>query len=200
MAESTANNELDTANQATIGSSNVAEVHLEESLVPEVEIVIPENEIIHVHIVCHSHDDVGWQMPPEQYFNMRVRDIITSVVKALEANPKRKFSQTEIYYFEMWWREQSIEIKERVKKLVKDGQLEFINGGWVSNDEACPSYEEVIMNMMTGHSFLKQNFDFVPKHAWHADAFGHSAATVELFAKMGFESISFARIDDEEKN
>lgn len=55
------------------------------------------------------------------------------------------------------------------------------------------------MNMMTGHQFLKKNFGIVPKHAWHADAFGHSSSTVELFSRMGFETISFARIDDEEK-
>ena len=44
-----------------------------------------------------------------------------------------------------------------------------------------------------------KNFGIVPKHAWHADAFGHSAATVELFSRMGFKTIAFARIDDEEK-
>jgi alpha-mannosidase len=86
-----------------------------------------------------------------------------------------------------------------VRRLVKDGQLEFINGGWTSNDEACPTYEEIIMNMFTGHAFLKKNFGILPKHAWHCDAFGHSASTVELFSRMGFETISFARIDDEEK-
>lgn len=53
--------------------------------------------------------------------------------------------------------------------------------------------------MMTGHEFLKKTFNYTTKHAWHADAFGHSAATVELFAKMGFETISFARVDDQEK-
>ena len=77
-------------------------------------------------------------------------------------------------------------VREDVRQLVRDGQLEFINGGWSANDEACPSYEEVIMNMMTGHQFLMRNFGVVPKHAWHADAFGHSASTVELFARMGF--------------
>ena len=52
------------------------------------------------------------------------------------------------------------------------------------------------MNIMTGHSFLKQTFGVVPKHAWHPDSFGHSAITPELFSRMGFETISFARIDD----
>lgn len=86
-----------------------------------------------------------------------------------------------------------------MKKLVSEGRLEFINGGWVSADEACPSYEEQIMNMMTGHAFLKRTFDVTPKHAWHPDSFGHSSATPDLFSRMGFETISFARIDDDEK-
>lgn len=69
-----------------------------------------------------------------------------------------------------------------------------------SNDEACPTYEEIIMNMMAGHEFLKRTFNITTKVAWHADQFGHSAATVELFANMGFESVFFGRINDEEKN
>lgn len=69
---------------------------------------------------------------------------------------------------------------------MKEGRLEFINGGWVASDEACPTYEELIMNMMQGHIFLKKTFGITPKHAWHADSFGHSAAVPELFARMGF--------------
>lgn len=64
---------------------------------------IPESEMIYVHLVCHSHDDVGWQMPPEQYYFMRVDGIITTMVKALKMNKNRRFSQTEIYNFERWW-------------------------------------------------------------------------------------------------
>jgi alpha-mannosidase len=70
----------------------------------------------------------------------------------------------------------------------------------VSADEACPSYEEQIMNILVGHAFLKKTFGVVPKHAWHPDDFGHSSATPEIFAKLGFETISFARMTDEEKN
>jgi len=53
--------------------------------------------------VCHSHDDVGWQLPPELYFSQRVEQIISSVVRALLKDPKRRFSQTEMYFFERWW-------------------------------------------------------------------------------------------------
>lgn len=83
---------------------------------------------------------------------------------------------------------------------MSEGRLEFINGGIVSSDEACPTYEDLITNMMTGNAFLKREFNITTKMVWHPDSFGHSAATPELYAKMGFEAIFFARIDDDEKN
>ena len=75
-----------------------------------------------------------------------------------------------------------------------------MNGGWAASDEACPTYEELIQNIMAGHAFLKKTFGITPKHAWHLDAFGHSASTPELFSRMGFETITFARMNDEERN
>lgn len=72
-------------------------------------------------MVCHSHDDVGWLNTPEEYYEERVNKIITSVVQALIDNPKRKFSQTEIYYFERWWNAQDDITKHDVRRLVKNG-------------------------------------------------------------------------------
>ena len=40
----------------------------------------------------------------------------------------------------MWWDEQDEEMKEKVKNLVKTGQLELLSGGWSMHDEACPTY------------------------------------------------------------
>jgi hypothetical protein len=43
-------------------------------------------------MVCHSHDDVGFQSTPEEYYNNKVREILNSVIQALQDDPKRKFS------------------------------------------------------------------------------------------------------------
>ena len=45
-----------------------------------------------------------------------------------------------------------------VKKLVKEGRFEFLNGGWVASDEACPTFEDLILNIATGHEFLRREF------------------------------------------
>jgi len=73
--------------------------------------------------------------------------------------------------------------------------LEFANGGWSATDEACPSYEDMINNMVIGHQFLKREFGVVPRTGWHIDAFGHSAGNARLFADFGFEIQFFARAD-----
>lgn len=38
-------------------------------------------------------------------------------------------------YLERWWRDASFSKKEDFIKLVKNGQLEIVGGGWVMNDE-----------------------------------------------------------------
>ena len=38
-------------------------------------------------------------------------------------------------YLERWWRDASHSEKEAFIKLVKNGQLEIVGGGWVMNDE-----------------------------------------------------------------
>ena len=82
-----------------------------------------------IHVVPHSHDDVGWLKTVEQYFDGSRRDIqwtgvrteLTSVIDALWANPDRKFSEVEMKFFSMWWDLQSDDMKNRTKSLVKNG-------------------------------------------------------------------------------
>jgi hypothetical protein len=66
--------------------------------------VSAEGDATVFHFVCHSHDDVGWNLSPDEYYEQRVNKIISSVIAALLENPLRRFSQAEVYYFERWWR------------------------------------------------------------------------------------------------
>ena len=91
-----------------------------------------------VHLVPHTHDDVGWLKTVDQYFigsnntiqHASVNNLITAVVAALKRNPERKFINAEQAFFQRWWRQQSDETKDAVRGFVRSGQLEFVNGGW----------------------------------------------------------------------
>ena len=51
-----------------------------------------------------------------------------------------------------------------------------MNGGWVANDEACPTYQEIINNFMIGQEFIVKEFgeEALSKIGWQLDPFGHS--------------------------
>ena len=64
-----------------------------------------------IHVVPHSHDDVGWLVTMNQYFEGSKKDIawgnvkleLTTVIEALLANPERKFSEVEMSFFKKWY-------------------------------------------------------------------------------------------------
>jgi len=63
----------------------------------------------------------------------------------------------------MWYKVLDDNTKKVVKKLIKNGQLEITQGGWVASDEACTNYEDLILNMHIGHKFLWEEFQVKPK-------------------------------------
>ncbi|CAO2829686.1 unnamed protein product [Amaranthus hypochondriacus] len=163
---------------------------------------------INVHLVPHTHDDVGWLKTVDQYYvgannSIRgacVQNVLDSVISALSEDENRKFIYVEIAFFQRWWRQQSPKLKAKVKELVHSGQLEFINGGMCMHDEATTHYIDLIDQTTLGHQFIKNEFDQTPRVGWQIDPFGHSAVQAYLLgAEVGFDSLYFARIDYQDR-
>merc|ERR1719376_44225 len=83
---------------------------------------------LNVHLVSHTHDDVGWLETVDQYYADQVQFILDTVVQELANDPAKKFIYVEMAFFWRWWKEQDDATRETVKGLVSRGQLEFING------------------------------------------------------------------------
>lgn len=89
-----------------------------------------------MHVVAHSHNDVGWLKTLDEYYygtnatidTGGVQYILDGVVAELLENPERKFIYVEQAFFQRWWTEQDDQTKASVRALVQAGQLEFING------------------------------------------------------------------------
>jgi len=64
-----------------------------------------------IHVVPHSHDDVGWLKTVDEYFYGARKDIqftnvqveLTNIMNALSDDPRRRFSEVEMKFFRMWW-------------------------------------------------------------------------------------------------
>ncbi|EDO37584.1 predicted protein [Nematostella vectensis] len=166
-------------------------------------------EKLQIHIVPHTHDDVGWLKTVDEYFygannsiqHAGVQYILDSVIPALNEDPNKRFIYVEIAFFKRWWDQQNVEMQEIVKKLVLQKRLEFINGGWCMNDEAATHYNAIIDQMTVGLKFIEETFgsDARPRIAWHIDPFGHSNEQASLFAQMSFDGFFFGRIDYDDK-
>lgn len=156
-----------------------------------------------VHLIAHSHDDLGWKKTVDGYFsggrpdiqNAYVEMTLDTTIAELMKNPNRKYTQVEMKFFQMWWQEQDDDTKANVRYLAQNGQLEFVNAGWSMHDEACAHYEDMIDNMMAGHQFLLSEVGVKPRIGWQIDPFGHSNTNSRLFAEMGFDAVIFARGD-----
>ncbi|KAH8283706.1 hypothetical protein KR018_012605, partial [Drosophila ironensis] len=165
--------------------------------------------MVNIHLVPHSHDDVGWLKTVDQYFyghknniqHAGVQYIIDTVVSELIKNPDRRFIQVETSFFSKWWAEQSETGKEIVKKLVNEGRLQFTNGAWSMNDEAAVNYQSVIDQFALGLKFLDDTFGVCgrPTVGWQIDPFGHSREQASLYAQMGYDGEFFSRMDHNDK-
>ncbi|CAK9171223.1 unnamed protein product [Ilex paraguariensis] len=169
--------------------------------------VIVEGKL-NVHLVPHSHDDVGWLKTIDQYYvgsnnsiqGACVENVLDSVVMSLRRDSNRKFVFAEMAFFQRWWEGQTLEIQEEVRKLVDAGQLEFINGGWCMHDEAICHYIDMIDQTTLGHRLIKNQFNKTPRAGWQIDPFGHSVVQAYLLgAELGFDSVHFARIDYQDR-
>ena len=175
-----------------------------------------EPDMLNVHLVAHSHDDVGWLKTVDQYFqgsnrkgwvgweeNQRagVQYTIDTVVEELAMDPEKKYIQVETAFFWRWWKQQDEDVREIVRALVNQNQLEFIGGGWSMNDEGASHYAAIVDQMSLGLRRLNDTFGAcgVPKVAWQIDPFGHSKEQASLFANMGFDGLFFARLDWRDK-
>lgn len=129
---------------------------------------------ITVHVVPHTHDDVGWLKTVDQYYlgannsiqHAAVHHILDTVIEQLQRNPDRKFIYVEQAFFQMWWQRQTPEVQAQARTLIQNGQLEFINGGWcahtrVTRKERPPACDPLRHAVLTrsNHSLA---FAFVP--------------------------------------
>ncbi|XP_016979624.1 lysosomal alpha-mannosidase [Drosophila rhopaloa] len=166
--------------------------------------------MVNIHLVPHSHNDVGWLKTVDQsYYGYKnaihhagVQYILDNVVSELIKDPNRRFIQVETAYFAKWWKVQSETMKKVVTKLVNEGRFEFTGGAWSMNDEADVNYQGVIDQFTVGLKFLNETFGACarPRVGWQIDTFGHSREQASIFAHMGYDGQFFSRMDHNDKD
>lgn len=143
----------------------------------------------------HSHNDPGWLKTFEGYFKGQTKHILDNMLKFLSDHPSMKFIWAETSYFAYWWETiSSEEDKDKVRKLLEDGQLEIVTGGWVMNDEANTHIYAMILQLMEGHEWLKKHLGYTPRYGWAIDPFGLSPSMAFILERAGFDGMVIQRV------
>ncbi|CAF4942856.1 unnamed protein product [Pieris macdunnoughi] len=164
---------------------------------------------INVHIVPHSHAELGFSKYFDDYWtggdfdatvelpiaatmdNMKM--VLDATITELWANDERKFtlSDSELPYFFYWWARRDGTVRRMVYQLLRQGRLTIVGGGWGMNEESTTSYQSIIDSYT--YSLRKLNRTFLscakPLVAWQSDVFGHSREYASLMAQMGFDGL-----------
>ncbi|XP_025774517.1 alpha-mannosidase 2x [Puma concolor] len=151
-------------------------------------------EDLQVFVVPHSHNDPGWIKTFDKYYTEQTQHILNSMVSKLQEDPRRRFLWAEVSFFAKWWDNINAQKKAAVRRLVGNGQLEIVTGGWVMPDEANSHYFALIDQLIEGHQWLEKNLGATPRSGWAVDPFGHSPTIPYLLRRANLTSMLIQRV------
>ena len=153
-----------------------------------------------IHLMPHTHCDVGYKKTFEGYFLTEVRSILLSVTAAMQADTSRRFVWSEVAYLKRWYEgpttAQDLAAQRAFKSLVRNGQIELIDGGFTQHDDAITTLAQQLQNMRTGHLWLRRHFNATPRVGWHPDSFGSTSLVPTLYRLGRFELMLHDRMND----
>ena len=143
-----------------------------------------------IYLVPHTHHDVAWFFTKEEGFQIMERNLeeATSLMETSEY----KYSVEQTWLFDQISK-RNPNLFQRLKKMIKAGKLEIIDGQYVMADTMLPSGEVLVRNILIGKRYCQEKFGVEVPVAWVADSFGLNAQLPQIYKKMGYKWLAFRR-------
>ncbi|CAI2353902.1 unnamed protein product [Caenorhabditis sp. 36 PRJEB53466] len=153
----------------------------------------PRLEVI---VIPHSHCDPGWIMTFDEYYNRQTRNILDGMARHLGEKDEMRFIYAEVSFFEKWWKDQTEEIRRKVREYLVAGKLEIVTGGWVMTDEANAHYHSMVTELFEGHEWILNHLgkQAIPKSHWSIDPFGLSPSLPHLLTSANITNAVLQRV------
>lgn len=148
---------------------------------------------LHVIVVPFSHQDPGWTDTMDGYFSTYTKETLNQIVLQLSTNPSWKFVWSEIVLLQKWWMNTNNFTRTAFKRLLANGQLELLTGGWVMPDQATTHYAAMLDQLIEGQRWVKDNLNYTIRTSWSTDQFGHSSTWSYLIGNSGIQNLVITR-------
>ncbi|KAJ2162818.1 Alpha-mannosidase 2 [Coemansia sp. RSA 552] len=162
---------------------------------------LPHN--LTLHMVPHSHSDIGWNLSFEGYYRRSVQNVLRRVVRELWADPRRRFTWGDLAFVDMWMDDEgdqpsglgTLTWRQALSELIRHGQWDMVGGTYVSPDEGMTTWWAHTMVVDVGHRTLARHLNVTTRIGWQIDNFGHFGAAAHALTNAGYNSLVLGRMD-----
>ena len=134
-------------------------------------------------LVGHTHIDLAWLWRYEHTMDKVLRSFATEI-KLMEEYPRHRFMSSQAQLYE-YVKQQTPEMYEKIRELVKTGRWEIEGAMWCEPDMNLVSGESIIRQILYGKDFFRKEFGVDCKTLWLPDVFGYTAALPQILSKSG---------------
>lgn len=145
-----------------------------------------------VHCVGHTHIDVAWLWRLKHTREKAVRSFSTAV-ELMEESGDFRFLQSQPQLYE-WVKKDALELYEKIRNKVREGQWEPDGGMWLEADCNIPSGESLTRQFLYGCRFLKEEFGKACRFLWLPDVFGYSWALPQILKLCNIKTFATTKI------
>jgi alpha-mannosidase len=137
-----------------------------------------------LHIIAQAHLDPVWLWP----WRDGCAEALTTMQSALdrmEETPKLRFSQSAAATYR-WAQEMDGRLFDEIRRRVKEGRWEVVNGWIVQPDCNIPSTESFVRQCLYGKRYFARHLGVDVRVGYNVDSFGHGGGLPQILARAGY--------------
>jgi len=143
-----------------------------------------------IYLVPHTHYDAAWIFTKEEY--LQINERILGDATGLMETSEFKFCVEQTFLLNQISK-RNPNLFRRLKKMIKAGKLEIVDGQYLMADTMLPGGEVLVRNILLGKRYCKEKFGVEVPVAWVADSFGMNAQLPQIYKKLGYKWLAFRR-------
>ena len=142
-----------------------------------------------------SHWDPNWLYTSEEYYQLRIQQIMDLALDCLQANPRRVFGIECLFFVRLYW-DRNPHKRSLLRSLVNEGRLRLLGCGLTTPDTLLPEPEAILRDYLLGQEWLREHgMQPEPSLAYLPDNFGLSPQLPSLLRELGIDQAGITRID-----